>query len=82
MVTASRRDEYLTFSVKDNGRGMDARVKRHAFEPLFSTKGQVGVGLSLSMVMALVMRHLGEVELVTEPGHGCQVTFTYKLLFF
>ncbi|MDR1111710.1 MAG: hybrid sensor histidine kinase/response regulator [Deltaproteobacteria bacterium] len=81
IVTAGRRGEYLDFSVRDNGRGMDERVRRHAFEPLFSTKGQVGVGLSLTTVMALVTRHLGQVDVVTGPGQGCQVKFTYKLAF-
>jgi signal transduction histidine kinase len=81
LVTAGRKDDFLCFSVRDNGRGMDERVKRHAFEPLFSTKGQVGVGLSLSIVMALVTRHLGQVKLDSQPGQGCQIDFTYKLMF-
>jgi signal transduction histidine kinase len=82
IVSASRSDDFLTFTVKDNGRGMDDRVKRHAFEPLFSTKGQVGVGISLSTVMALVTRHLGQIQVESEPGQGCQIQFTYKLMFF
>jgi signal transduction histidine kinase len=81
-VSASRKDDFLSFAVKDNGRGMDDRVKRHAFEPLFSTKGQVGVGISLSTVMALVTRHLGEIRVESRPGLGCQIHFTYKLMFF
>jgi signal transduction histidine kinase len=81
VVSAYKQGDFLVFNVKDNGRGMDDRVKRHAFEPLFSTKGQVGVGLSLSTVMALVIRHLGQVKLVSSPGQGCQVEFTYKLLY-
>ncbi|MDR2444225.1 MAG: hybrid sensor histidine kinase/response regulator, partial [Deltaproteobacteria bacterium] len=39
IVRAKRTDDYLFFSVEDNGRGMDDKVQRHAFEPLFSTKG-------------------------------------------
>ncbi|MDR2302917.1 MAG: hybrid sensor histidine kinase/response regulator [Deltaproteobacteria bacterium] len=82
VVTAHREKEFLSFSVKDNGRGMDDRVKRHAFEPLFSTKGQVGVGISLSTVMALVTRHLGQITVESKPGQGTQINFTYKLMFF
>ncbi|MDR0354133.1 MAG: hybrid sensor histidine kinase/response regulator [Deltaproteobacteria bacterium] len=78
-VRAGRRDDHLWVSVVDNGRGMDERVKRHAFEPLFSTKGQVGVGLSLTTVLALVTRRLGEVAVQSSPGRGCQIEFSYRV---
>ncbi|MDR1296659.1 MAG: response regulator [Deltaproteobacteria bacterium] len=80
IVRAQRDGEFLTVAVVDNGRGMDERVLRHAFEPLFSTKGQVGVGLSLTSVMALVSRHLGSVRAESSPGRGCKIVFTYRLV--
>jgi signal transduction histidine kinase len=82
IVSAHRDKEYLSFTVRDNGRGMDDRVKRHAFEPLFSTKGQVGVGISLTTVMALVTRHLGQIKVESQPGQGTLINFTYKLIYF
>lgn len=60
----------LEITIKDNGQGMDASVLRHATEPLFSTKGEVGVGLSLSLVSSLVLRHGGEFTLKSKPGQG------------
>ncbi|MDR1394830.1 MAG: hybrid sensor histidine kinase/response regulator [Deltaproteobacteria bacterium] len=77
LVTVFKEDSCLKFVVRDNGRGMDEKVQRHAFEPLFSTKGQVGVGLSLTMVRALVDRHLGEIHLQSSPGQGTVIDFTY-----
>ena len=63
----------LEITVKDNGRGMSENVLKHALEPLFSTKGEVGVGLSLSLVSSLVMRHGGELNLKSTPAVGTTV---------
>jgi signal transduction histidine kinase len=79
VARASVAGEYLALSVEDNGRGMDQNVQRHAFEPLFSTKGKVGVGLSLTTVLALVNRHQGQVKITSSPGQGALVELTWRL---
>lgn len=66
----------LSLAVEDNGRGMSETVLRHATEPLFSTKGEVGVGLSLSLVSSLVMRHGGDLALESQAGAGAKATIT------
>jgi signal transduction histidine kinase len=76
-VTAMREGAFLISEVKDNGRGMDGRTLRHAFEPLFSTKGQVGVGVSLAIVQSLVMKHKGEVSAESAPRKGSTFRFSY-----
>jgi signal transduction histidine kinase len=58
---------------------MDEKVQRHALEPLFSTKGKVGVGLSLTTVLALVNRHQGEIKIVSSAGRGALVEFTWRI---
>ena len=59
--------------VDDNGPGMAAEVARHAFEPFYSTKGDVGgVGLGLSVVYGIVKGHGGRIDLETAPGKGCR----------
>jgi signal transduction histidine kinase len=78
-VNLETQDRSLSFTVRDNGRGMDEKVQKHAFDPLFSTKGEVGVGLSLTTVRALVVRHFGEISLSSAPGQGTTVTFTYNV---
>jgi signal transduction histidine kinase len=78
-VVARRQGAYLAAEVTDNGRGMDLRTQLHAFEPLFSTKGQVGVGVSLAIVQSLVLKHKGEVRAVSAPRKGTTVKFTYFL---
>ncbi|MDR2611419.1 MAG: response regulator [Deltaproteobacteria bacterium] len=76
-LAAEREGSRLVFEVRDNGRGMDAKILRRAFDPLFSTKGQVGVGVSLAIVKTLIQRHRGEIAIRSEPGKGTAVRFTY-----
>ncbi|MDR1921969.1 MAG: response regulator [Candidatus Adiutrix sp.] len=67
----------LELLVRDNGRGMSASVLRHAIEPLFSTKGEVGVGMSLSLVSSLVIRRGGVLTIDSSPGAGTAVKMAF-----
>ena len=70
--------DHVAARVRDDGRGMDADVKRRAFEPFFTTKGDgKGSGLGLSIVQAIVSRHRGAIEVESAPGQG--TTFTVML---
>ncbi len=61
-------------SVSDTGIGMQESVKRRAFEPFFSTKGETGLGLGLSVVYGILARHGGDVTVESEAGRGSTVT--------
>ena len=53
----------------DNGSGMDAETKAHIFEPFFTTKdGEKSLGVGLAVVMSIVTRHGGEIEVDSTPG--------------
>jgi signal transduction histidine kinase len=62
----------IEIDVIDNGPGMKAEVARHAFEPFYTTKGEDGVGLGLSVVYGIVKSHGGRIDLETAPGKGCR----------
>ncbi|MDR1166624.1 MAG: response regulator [Deltaproteobacteria bacterium] len=76
-VSAQKNGAYLDFEVRDNGRGMDEKAQRYAFEPLFSTKGKVGVGVSLAIVRSLVFKHFGEIGCESTLGEGAVFKFSY-----
>ena len=79
-VTASVREEGADaiLWVADDGPGMPAEVRAHAFERFFRghasrvTHGASG-GLGLSIVSSVVTAHGGTVELETAPGAGTRV---------
>ena len=56
-ITISSEDtpEGPRVSVQDTGTGMPPGVRERAFEPFFSTKGEEGTGMGLSMVFGIVI---------------------------
>lgn len=63
--------------VRDNGTGMTESVRQRCLEPFFSTKGERGTGLGLSMVYGIIERHRGKLEIGSAPGQG--TTFIIRL---
>ena len=68
---------HICLEVEDTGSGMSEEVRRRAFEPYFSTKGEGGTGLGLSQVYGFMSQIGGEVQIDSAPGAGCRV----RLLF-
>jgi CheY-like chemotaxis protein len=71
---------YGCLTVRDNGVGMDERVKARAFEPFFTTKppGE-GSGLGMAMIYGLTQQHGGFLELDSEVGRGTTVRVYFPL---
>ena len=63
--------------VRDTGTGMSDSVRQRCLEPFFSTKGELGTGLGLSMVYGIVERHRGKLEIESTPGQG--TTFIIRI---
>lgn len=56
---------------------MDEETRRRCMEPFFSTKGERGTGLGLSMVFGVMQRHEGHIEIESALGKGT----TTRLIF-
>ncbi len=65
----------LRIRVTDTGSGMTEDVRRHAFEPFYTTKepGQ-GTGMGLASVYGTVQSHAGGIRIESEVGRGTTVT--------
>jgi len=77
VATRKERDQDVTITVTDTGIGMSEQVRKRVFEPFFSTKGEAGSGLGLSMAYSIARRHDGDLTVESEPGRGA--TFTLRL---
>ena len=66
------RENRLRLSVEDAGVGMEPTTMQRLFEPFFSTKGESGTGLGLSVVYGIVKSLGGDVRVKSSPGKGAR----------
>ena len=62
--------DFVVLEISDTGVGMDEEVRKHCFEPFYSTKGKSGTGMGLSMVYGVIRRHEGTIDIESAPGAG------------
>jgi|GEM_PF-6495340 len=78
-IHTSYQNNWVKIALTDNGPGMTEDIRRHIFEPFYTTKAQgegTGLGLSVSYFI-IVESHGGKMRVESEPGNGC--TFILEL---
>jgi two-component system, NtrC family, sensor kinase len=77
-ITTKQTGTQIEIDVADTGKGMPEEVKKHIFEPFYTTKevGK-GTGLGLSLCYEIIQRHKGTIEAESENGKG--TVFVVKL---
>ena len=76
-LRSSAEPGHAVLEVTDTGLGMTPEVRQRCLEPFFTTKGESGTGLGLSMVFGIIQRHEGSVEIESTLGRG--TTFRIRL---
>lgn len=68
----------VQLEVIDTGIGMDEETRRRCLEPFYTTKGERGTGLGLSMVFGMIQRHSAELEIGSAEGMGTTVRLVFS----
>ncbi len=73
-LTANLKNKgnFLEFSFKDDGKGIEKEHLKHVFEPFYTTKAD-GSGLGLLLVQRILNAHEGSVKINSNPGEGTTV---------
>jgi signal transduction histidine kinase len=78
-ITAERKDPHWTFSLKDNGIGLDPQFGDRIFtifQRLHSRQDYPGTGIGLAICKRIVERHGGSIWVTSAPGEGSTFRFT------
>ncbi len=70
-------DGNVFISISDTGSGMHEDVKERVFDPFFTTRRPLGIGLGLSVSYGVVERHGGRIEVESDEGKG--TTFSLSI---
>jgi signal transduction histidine kinase len=67
-------NEYIKFSISDNGIGIPAEKVSHLFDDRqqssYGTSGEKGTGLGLFLIYEFIKLNNGEIDVVSTPGKG------------
>jgi anti-sigma regulatory factor (Ser/Thr protein kinase) len=80
IVIAERAgDDRLSFSIADNGRGMDQDTVEKVTDPFYTTRTTRRVGLGLPLLKETSTACNGSFLIDSQPGVGTTVSATYQL---
>lgn len=76
-VDGAGEKKFVEIDITDSGCGIPPENLNKIFEPFFSTKGQRGTGLGLSVIWGIIDNHNGVITVQSEVGKG--TTFSIRL---
>ena len=79
MIMEDKKNDLLTLTIKDDGKGMDEQTKKYALDPFFTTKKGKKVGLGLAFLSHSAEEAGGVMKVESKPGKGTKITTTFKL---
>ena len=76
IVSAENSRENIQIKVKDNGKGIPAKILDTIFVPFYSTK-KTGSGIGLSLSKQIMMLHNGRIQVQSEEGKGAVMSLIF-----
>lgn len=76
-LTTEENSGLAYFYIQDNGIGISADIKDKIFDPFFTTEDDARMGLGLSLANAIINRHGGSIDVISQEGQGSM--FVVKL---
>jgi signal transduction histidine kinase len=70
----------LEIIVKDTGIGMSEEVILKCMQPFFTTKGDRGTGMGLTMVQNVMKEHRGTIYIKSKHGEGTEIKLSFPQL--
>ena len=76
-IKTGLKDDLISVSFTDSGKGIPPEIRQRIFDPFFTTKAPgEGCGLGLDICKRIIDKHGGTIEFESEPG---KTTFTVTL---
>ncbi|WP_020676587.1 ATP-binding protein [Geopsychrobacter electrodiphilus] len=72
-------NQSIIIKIIDNGVGISKEHLDKIFDPFFSTKGEKGFGLGLSISYGIIKNHGGEIQVQSQIDEGTKFTITLPL---
>lgn len=76
-IRAEVHDDSVVFFVIDDGIGISDQILENILEPLFTTKAR-GMGLGLSITLAIIEKNQGKLSIESSPGTGSIFSISLK----
>lgn len=74
-ISTRAQDGGVLTTVRDTGMGMTEEERERCLEPFFTTKGEGGTGLGLSVVYGIIQRHEGRIDIESTKHVGTAFSF-------
>jgi anti-sigma regulatory factor (Ser/Thr protein kinase) len=77
-IIEDTRENLLSIEIRDDGKGMDDAMIKHATDPFHTTRTTRDVGLGIPLLAQSAQDCMGRVDIKTEKGKGTSITATFQ----